>query len=144
MPTDEPSPVPLLVVDTNLFVAALFRPRAPGPAAILEGWRQGAIRLCVSDAVLAEVRVTLRRLPVPTERKDELLGRLADPAFTNHLAEPSDSGFRTADPTDDKFLHLAMAAGADALITSDRALLETENFPVPIVKSGQWSRGIGR
>jgi predicted nucleic acid-binding protein len=143
MPTDEPS-VPLLVADTNLFVAHLFRPRAPGPAAVLGGWRRGELRLCVSDAVLAEIRATLRRLPVPSDRKDELLDRLADPEFTNHVAEPPDSGFRTADPTDDKFLHLALAAGADALLTSDRALLEVENFPVPIVKSGQWSRVIGR
>lgn len=136
--------VPLLVVDTNLFVASLFRPGAAGPAAILEGWRRGAIRLCVSDAVLAEVRATLHRLPVAAGRKDELLDRLADPAFTNRVADPPDSGFRTADPTDDKFLHLALAAGADALVTSDRALLEVEDFPVPIVKSGQWMRAAGR
>jgi len=143
MPTDDP-PVPLLVVDTNLFVAALFRPRAPGPAAVLDAWRRGAIRLCVSDAVLGEVRATLRRLPVAPDRKAELLDRLADPAFTNHIPDPADSGFRTADPSDDKFLHLALAAGAAAVVTSDRALLEVENFPVPIVKSGQWARGNGR
>jgi putative PIN family toxin of toxin-antitoxin system len=140
----EPAGLPRLVVDTNLFVAWLWRPQARGPAAVVDAWRRGEVRLCVSDAVLDEVRATFRRLPVDPERKDEILRRLEDPGFTNHVDSPPDSDFRTSDPTDDKFLHLALAAGADAIVTSDRALLEVTDFPVPIVKSGQWSRGIGR
>lgn len=143
MTTDD-SGRPRLVVDTNLLVAWLWRPGSPGPAAILEAWRRREILLCVSDAVLAEIRATLRRLPVPGAGKDEILDRLTDPEFTNHVAEPPDSGFRTSDPTDDKFLHLALAADADALVTSDRALLAVRDFPVPIVKSGEWARRTGR
>jgi predicted nucleic acid-binding protein len=55
-----------------------------------------------------------------------------------------DSGWRCADPSDDKFLHLALAAGADALVTADRALLEVRDFPLPILKSGQWIARAGR
>ena len=135
---------PRLVVDTNLFVAWLFRPQARGPAAVIDQWRRGGVRLCVSRDVLSEVRATLRRLPVLAERKAEILERLTDPVATQYLEFPEDSGFRTRDPDDDKFLHLALAAGADALLTSDRALLEVEKFPVPIVKSGQWVRSHGR
>jgi len=137
-------PVPLVVVDTNLLVAWIWRPGSPGPAAILDAWGRGELRLCVSDAVLREIRATLRRLPAPGDRRERILERLGDPRFTNRLADPPDSGYRCADPADDKFLHLALAAGADALITSDRALLEVRDFPVPIVKSGQWARGAGR
>ena len=135
---------PLLVVDTNLFVAWLFRPQAAGPAEIVDRWRRGAIRLCASREVLAEARATLGRLPVSASRRDEILDRLADPDFTEWVEAPDDSGFRTADPDDDKFLHLALAAGAHAVLTSDRALLEVEGFPVPIAKSGQWIRSTGR
>lgn len=135
---------PRLVVDTNLFVGWLFRPSAPGPAGIVKSWEEGRVRLCVSDDVLREVRATLGRLPVPAERKDLVLERLEDPARTEHIACPPDSGFRCADSSDDKFLHLAAAAGADALVTSDRALLEVEGFPVPVLKSGQWLRRSGR
>ncbi len=140
MSTDESTGVPVLVADTNLLVAWLFRPSASGPAAVIDGWRRSELRLCVSDAVLSEIRATLSRLPVRPAQKAMLLERLVDPEFTNHVAAPPSSGFQCADPTDDKFLHLAAAAGADALITSDRALLEVDGFPVPIMKSGQWVR----
>ncbi len=66
--------------------------------------------------------------------------RLESPETADFLDEVPDSGFRCADPSDDKFLHLALAAGADALVTSDRALLEVPDFPIPIQKSGQWRR----
>jgi len=138
------SAVPRLVVDTNLFVAWLFRPSAPGPRAVIEGWARGEIRLCVSEAVVAEMRSTLGRLPAGAERTREILERLEDPARTERIHPVPDSGFRCADPSDDKFLHLALAANVEALLTSDRALLEVEDFPLPIVKSGQWWRSAGR
>jgi predicted nucleic acid-binding protein len=94
--------------------------------------------------VLREIRATLGRLPVAAERKARILDRLEDPRETDRVDPVPDSGFRCADPSDDKFLHLTIAAGAEALITSDRALLEVEGFPVPIVKSGQWLREVDR
>ena len=140
-----PAPaVPRIVVDTNLLVAWLFRPAAAGPRAVMERWAGGEVRVCVSDAVIAEMRATLGRLPVSPDRKRQILDRLEDPALTDRVDPVPDSGFRCSDPSDDKFLHLAAAAGADALITSDRALLEVSGFPIPIVKSGQWSRSGGR
>jgi len=136
--------VPRIVVDTNLLVAWLFRPSAPGPRAVMERWERHEVRFCASDAVIEEMRATLGRLPAAADRKRGILDRLEDPAFTERVSPVPDSGFRCADPSDDKFLHLALAARADALVTSDRALLEVEGFPIPIVKSGQWSRAAGR
>ena len=139
-----PPAVPRIVVDTNLLVAWLFRPSAAGPRTVMEGWAKGEVRVCVSDAVVAEMRATLGRLPVAADRRRQILDRLEDPARTDRADPVPDSGFRCSDPSDDKFLHLAVAAGADALVTSDRALLEVSGFPIPIVKSGQWSRAGGR
>lgn len=138
------SPVPRLVLDTNLFVAWIFRPRALSPARILDGWAAGRLRVCVSPAVLREVRATLGRLPASASRRDVVLELLENPGVTEVLEEVADSGWRCADPDDDKFLHLALAAGADALLTSDRALLDVPDFPVPVLKSGQWLRRSGR
>lgn len=136
--------IPRLVVDTNLFVAWLFRPQSPGPREIVARWEAGAVRLCVSEAVLRELRATLGRLPAPAGRKAALLERLEDPAHTELVEPVPDSGFRCSDPSDDKFLHLAAHAEVDALLTSDRALLEVRDFPRPIRKSGQWLRDEGR
>lgn len=133
-----------IVVDTNLLVALVFRPRAPGPAGVVERWRDGRVRVCVSPPVLREMRATLGRLPASADRKAALLDLLEDPERTDRLEPVPDSGWRCADPADDKFLHLALAAGADALLTSDRALLDVRDFPVPILKSGQWLRTDGR
>ncbi len=143
-PPDSPRDTLRLVIDTNLFVGLLFRPNAAGPRGVWDLWTDGEVRVCVSDAVLREVRATLGRLPVAPTRREAILRRLEDPARAELIPDPPDSGFRCADPSDDKFLHLALAAGADALITSDRALLEVEDFPVPIAKSGQWLRSAGR
>ena len=139
-PGPSPPRVPRLVIDTNQFVGLLFRPSAPGPRTLWERWGAGDLRVCVSAEVLREVRGTLRRLPVATDRKDEILARLESPHTADFHDEVPDSGFRCGDPSDDKFLHLTLAAGADALITSDRALLEVQGFPIPILKSGQWLR----
>jgi putative PIN family toxin of toxin-antitoxin system len=132
------------VVDTNLLVALVFRPGAPGPAGVLERWKDGRLRVCASPAVLREMRATLGRLPAGAERKRELLELLENPRTTEVFDDVEDSGWRCADRSDDKFLHLAVAAGADALLTSDRALLEVEGFPVPVLKSGQWLRAAHR
>jgi putative PIN family toxin of toxin-antitoxin system len=136
--------VPRIVVDTNLLVAWLFRPSSPGPRAVMERWERGELRVCTSDAVVEEVRATLGRLPAAADRKREILDRLEDPARTERVSPVPDSGFRCTDASDDKFLHLALAARADALVTSDQALLEVGGFPIPIVKSGQWMRAGGR
>ena len=136
--------VPRLVVDTNLFVGWLFRPQAPAPREILARWAAGTVRFCVSEAILREMRATLGRLPAAADRKATILARLEDPAYTELVEPVPDSGFRCDDPSDDKFLHLAAHAEVDALLTSDRALLEVRDFPRPIQKSGQWLRGEGR
>jgi putative PIN family toxin of toxin-antitoxin system len=136
--------IPRLVVDTNLFVGLLFRPESPGPRGIWEAVLSGRARLVLSPPVLRELRATFRRLPVESARKREILDRLEDPSLVECREAVEDSGFRCADPEDDKFLHLALAADADALVTSDRALLAVEGFPVPILKSGQWLRRHGR
>jgi putative PIN family toxin of toxin-antitoxin system len=133
-----------IVIDTNLLVAAVFRPGAPGPAGVLERWRDGRATVCVSGPVLREMRATLGRLPVEPARKAPLLDLLEDPGRTRTFDPVPDSGWRCADPSDDKFLHLALAAGADALVTADRALLEVRDFPLPILKSGQRIARAGR
>ena len=135
---------PRLVIDTNLLVGWLFRPHAPGPAGIVERWRDGRLRVCVSDAVVREMRATLGRLPVGAARRQALFDLLDDPRRTERLDGIPDSGFRCADPSDEKFLHLAIAARVDALVTSDRALHEVPDFPVPVMKSGQWLRAQDR
>jgi putative PIN family toxin of toxin-antitoxin system len=142
MPTE--GALPRLVVDTNLLVGHLFHPDARGPRVILARWREGSLRVCVSAEVLREVRSTLRRLPVSERRKQEILDLLEDPERTDLWDCVEDTGFRCGDPGDDKFLHLAVRANADAIITSDRALLEVERFPIPILKSGQWLRSEDR
>ena len=142
----EPGPgsVPRIVIDTNLLVGHLFRPQASGPAGVLAAWRAGDLLVCTSEPVVREMRRTLGRLPVDDSRRRELLDLLDDGGRTELVDPVPDSGFRCADASDDKFLHLAIAARADALITSDRALHEVDGFPVPVMKSGQWLRGRGR
>ena len=139
--TTRPGKPTRVVLDTNLLVGHLFRPEAAGLADLVARWKSGTVCVCISQPIRREMEATIRRIPVDAERKREILDLLNDPERTTNLDDVPDSGFRCDDPEDDKFLHRAAAGDAQALLTSDRALLRLSGgFPVPILKVGDWLR----
>jgi predicted nucleic acid-binding protein len=107
-----------VVIDTNVFVAALFNPKSAS-ARILEGVREGRFRLIWNQPTRRETEMILRRIPhldwqtvadlfMPEE---ELTGPVDPAAFT-----------MIADPDDRKFAALAAAANVP-LVTSDKLVL---------------------
>lgn len=107
-----------LVVDTNVFVAAGFRPSSRA-AGVLRAIRDGDSRLVWDDATRGETKAVLERIPpISWVEFEELFrpeGRL------EHRSDPEAFG-GVPDPADRKFA--ALAAAADALlVTSDAALL---------------------
>ena len=131
--------MPLLVLDTNLLVAAAYAPRSAS-AGLLAGVRAGELRWAVSPAAFAEYR---RVVPRAVRRPggaglilDSL--RFAEPAVPTAAQNAAAEGV-SADPADDKFLALAAAANADALLSNDRHLLDVGEYAgVPIARPGAW------
>ena len=114
------------VVDTNVFVSGIFW-KGP-PHQVLQAWQEGRFRLVVSPPVLEEYRRVLVELQarysqVRFERILELVelnAEVVEPVvFTRRVC---------SDPDDDKFLATALAAGAEFVVTGDRALLAVKSF----------------
>lgn len=115
-----------VVVDTNVFVSGVFW-KGP-PYQVLMAWQKKRFRLMVSQPVLEEYRRVMAELAAkyPTDRYERILELVelhseAVPvvSFARPICKDSD---------DDKFLATALSAGADFLVTGDKALLELNPF----------------
>ncbi|MCL4792876.1 MAG: putative toxin-antitoxin system toxin component, PIN family [Gammaproteobacteria bacterium] len=112
------------VVDTNVLLALwLFRDPVVEPlhAAFAAGLMQ-PVRSAATDAEFAEVLARPGLFSVEPERQTRLLEAwqaVASPVAAVHAAP-----WACRDPLDQKFLDLAVSAGAGWLITRDRDLLK--------------------
>jgi len=107
-----------VVLDTNVFVAASFRPRS-GSARILDRVRRGDLPMVWSEATRRETRRILRKIPplawdavADLFRDEDGLDGEPDAGDLDHIP----------DPTDRKFAAVARAAGA-VLVSADHDLL---------------------
>jgi predicted nucleic acid-binding protein len=107
-----------VVIDTNVFVAALFNPRSAS-ARILEGIREARFRLIWNQPTRSETEMILRQIP----RLDwQTVADLFRPE--GEFTGPVDPAAFTVvpDPDDRKFAALSAAANA-SLVTSDKLVL---------------------
>jgi len=126
-----------LVLDTNVWLDWLvFDDPAIGP--LRRAWQAGVIDLAIDGDCEAELErvlgYDLGRRSIDASRQAaslaecRRLARRVDAAASNTPDSPSFPGEaatlpRCRDPDDQKFLVAALAAGAKALLTKDRALL---------------------
>lgn len=115
--------------DTNVLVSGFASPGGT-PARLLERWSRGEFVLLVSDVVIVELRRTLRNdyfsrlfTPEMVEANIDLLAREAE--WVTVTTEVSGVASHVED---DLILATALSAGADALVTGDRALLDLGSF----------------
>ena len=116
-----------VVIDTNVIVSALLFGGKPG--LVMSHWKSGRFQPFISRGIIEEL---LRVLSYPrfelTEKEVEyLLYREILPYFEVVEIESSPVIIK-ADPSDDEFLLCAAAAGAEALITGDRHLLNLKTY----------------
>lgn len=120
---------PIVVLDTNVFVAAGFNPRSAS-SRIVEAVRSGRLRMAWSPVTRGETERVLERIPPLSWAPFAPLFRAAD----RRDDPPADPGryAAVADPEDRKFAALAHASGA-LLVTADDHLLsarDTAGLPV--------------
>jgi putative PIN family toxin of toxin-antitoxin system len=113
---------PRVVLDTNLLVGSAY---APGSASrgIVDACLRGDVVAVLSPALKREYEHILPRA-VRGRPHSEALQRLLDQALS---VEPSATPRVVPDdPDDDKLVAVALAAGADAIVTNDRHLLDLD------------------
>ena len=106
------------VIDTNVLVSGLLSP-AGNEALVLLAVHQGLVHPCFSDAILSEYRSVLFRprfgfSPEDIETMMTMFKNMGE------LFQPDPSPITSPDPADTKFLHCALAASADYLVTGNK------------------------
>jgi putative PIN family toxin of toxin-antitoxin system len=115
-----------IVLDTNVFVSAIFFGGVPGR--ILEAWRNGRVQLILSVDILDEYQRVGQVLGSQYSGVDlkpflRLLTVQAEIIEAPALPTPV-----SADPDDDKFLACASAAGVSIIVSGDRDLLDQDGW----------------
>jgi putative PIN family toxin of toxin-antitoxin system len=122
-------PVPRLVLDTNVALD-LFVFRDPACERLMDALRRGVVVAVVDEPCRAEWLAVLAYpafgLAAAAQSEaaatfDRWVAWLPAPAL---VARPDVKLPRCADPDDQKFLELALAAGAQCLLSKDKALLQ--------------------
>jgi len=112
----------LIVFDTSTLVSATFRRVCVPDLAVRHAFRTD--RIAISEPVMAEVLEVFYRPSVArfidTEARADLLGQLRRLGVAVAPAVPVTD---CRDAKDDKYLELALAAGAATIVSSDQDLL---------------------
>ena len=134
-----------VVFDTNTVITALLFSK--GRLAWLRTvWRQGTVVPLISKTTTEDI---VRVLAYPefhldAAEQEELLGDFLPFAEIIEADLPTGEVPICRDKHDQKFLELAAAGEADALVTGDTDLLVLgEQFPIPIMRPADFHRRIG-
>jgi putative PIN family toxin of toxin-antitoxin system len=112
----------VIVLDASTLVSATFN--SHGVPAQAVAYALGRDRVALSEPTMTELLDVLFRPGVARfiqpERRSELLGQLIALGIP---FEPRERVTDCRDPKDDKYLELALAAGAERIVSSDQDLL---------------------
>jgi uncharacterized protein len=130
-----------LVVDTNIFVSAAFK-SASWPASVVR-WidrHGGLLKTTATEAqaidVLQRPYVAMRMPPLYLEGVRRIFSKAESVTIVEHIEA-------CRDPTDDKFLELAINGRADMIVTGDLDLLVLHPFrSIPIIDPAAFIQGV--
>lgn len=123
-----------VVADTSVLVSAVLA-RAGPPARIVDRWREGALDLLVSPRLLAELESVLLRPKFRDFVTDVDAREYVDSLARESVLVPDPDHVPpvTPDPADDYVVALAVAAGADLIVSGDAHLTKLESPPVAVL-----------
>ena len=129
--------VPGVVIDTNIFVAAGFKPDSAS-GRLIRAIREGRVRMPWSDATRAEIRAVLTRIPPLSWTEVEDLFR----ADERVGGDPDESGLDwVADPSDLKFAAVARVTGAILVSNDDHLLARRAEATFTVLRPGEYGQG---
>jgi len=115
-----------VVIDTNVFVSSFF---GGNPRRIIELWKTGEIKLCLSPKIVDEYIEVLSRLGLQDENElEELLKLFAKGFNIIFTSEPPTLDIVKEDSDDNKFIECAVALKCAYIISGDQHLLNIKNY----------------
>jgi putative PIN family toxin of toxin-antitoxin system len=120
----------IVVLDTNILVRAAFR-RNTDPDNVLARAKRGEFETAVSGATLRELITTFayeriqRRLEWNAEEQASFISEYI---AASSPAEPITQLAVVRDPSDNRFLELAVEVGAEYIVTTDNDLLDLGEY----------------
>ena len=118
-----------VVIDTNVLISALLKANS-GPASIVSLWRSGEVELVVSLEVIDEIARVLDYPKIKKRVSSEEAARFLTLLYTSATIVQSDEKVAAvdADPDDNKFVALALASGAEYIVSGDAHLLDVGTY----------------
>ncbi len=113
-----------IVIDTNVLIDSDHGDFAFATR-ILDAVLAGEVEAFVSNRVEHEARLKVPHLITDVAQQAKIVDYFK---MATRIENPPRLGRLTADPDDDKFIELAVAAHADYIVSSDHHLLEVESF----------------
>jgi putative PIN family toxin of toxin-antitoxin system len=132
-----------VVVDTNVLVSAALKQKSmPGMTALLVERRGGLLKSLATERQLFEVVARPRLASLIDPETQAWLKKLMAAA---ELVTITERIVACRDPTDDKFLELAVNGHADLIVSGDADLLALNPFrDIPIVTPAMFVQGATR
>lgn len=125
----------LVVLDTNVLLSALRTATSP-PAMILDAWRTGRFRLATSIEQIDEFKRAARYPKLHAILPRGAVGRVVNQLRTAEvLLERLRRAGDSPDPGDEYLIAMALAAGADFLVTGDQPLVALRRIAVTRIVS---------
>jgi putative PIN family toxin of toxin-antitoxin system len=123
-----------VVLDPGVLIAAVISKNG-APAELLDRWRDGEFDLVVSPNLLVELEDVLLRPKFSACASGDVVRGYVEAVEVGGgaLVDPGDPRAVTSDPGDDYRVALALAAGADAIVSGDRHLTELGDPPVLVL-----------
>jgi len=116
-----------VVIDTNVIISALLFGGTPGR--LIDLWKEGRIQIFVCKEIIDEI---MRVLAYPrfqlSEKEINYLLYYEILPYSEIVEIRSGPEIISQDPSDDKFIRCAKAAGANVIISGDKHLLSLKTF----------------
>ena len=116
---------PVVVLDTNIFISAVFL--EGNPYRIVNKAINQEIIVFISNDIIKEIRKVLARdFALEKQEIDSIIDAVA--YFTNFIEPKEKVRVVKDDPDDDRIIECALACNAQFIVSSDNHLLKLKNF----------------
>lgn len=121
----------IVVPDTNVVISGILTPRGAA-GQVVDRWVDGAFTVAVSPALIGEYIGVLQRPKFraagSVAARTSIVAALLDLANTVTVLPQALIDIITEDPSDNRILECAAAAGATHIVSGDQHLLELKRF----------------